>query len=270
MAISKNWANLRDFLRKSYNREVNEWFADEPDPIPENTGSRKNAKRACLILPKETQNLALMKTLTFRFVVQRVHLRPDVYGIPLERHQAIRQFRPQIVLEFLEDEIDTDGGYSRVDGRISFRLMDETSESLTRTKLTTIANKIKLEFGANNGYKWKKGKDLASYTDKNKGYQLQLLVRTKTDAKEIIGKILDINSDSPSWKYLAYKENDEPTNAYPTIPGTNSILGKIRRFPRRRPIATVRFQYAYCNIHGEPNPIILYDRSVKYLNPLVI
>ena len=269
MPVSKNWANLRSFLRQSYNREVNEWFADEPDPVPDNTTSRKNAKRACLILPKETQSTALLKALTFRFVVQRVHLRPDVYGTPVGRHQEVRQFRPQIVLEFLEDELDVEGGYGRVDGRISFRLMNETSESITRTELTTIANRIKLEFGANNGYKWKKGKDLASYTEREKGYQLQLLVRSKADAKELIGKILDINSDTPDWKYLNYKENDEPTNAYPTIPPTNLILGKTRREPRRRPIATVRFQYAYCSLWGEPNSIILYDRSYKYLNSLV-
>ena len=65
MPVSKNWSNLRSFLRKSYNKEVNEWFRDEPDPVPDNSTSRKNAKRACLILPKETQNTALLKALTF-------------------------------------------------------------------------------------------------------------------------------------------------------------------------------------------------------------
>ena len=269
MPVSKNWSNLRDFLRKSYNKEVNEWFRDEPDPVPDNSTPRKNAKRACLILPKETQNMALLKALTFRYVVQRVHLRPDVYGTPIGGIESVRQFRPQIVLEFAEDELDVEGGYSRVDGRISFRLMNETSETISKTELTTIAKKIKLEFGANNGYLWKKGKDMASYIERNKGYQFQLLVRSKTDAKELIGKILDLQSHTPDWKYLQYKENDEPTNAYPTIPPTNLILGKSRREPRRRPIATVRFQYAYCNLWGNSNAIILYDRSYRYLNTLV-
>ncbi len=268
MPVSKNWANLRDFLRKSYNREVNEWFADEPDPIPDNSGSRKNAKRACLILPKETQNTALLKTLNFRFVVQRTHLRPDIYGTPIGTIQATRKFRPQIVLEFLEDELDIEGGYSRVDGRISFRLMNETSESITRTELTTIANRIKTEFGSNNGYRWRKGKEMASYLERDKGYDFRLLVRSKTDAKELISKILDIQNHIPDWKYLNYKENDEPTQAYPTIPPTNSILGKPRREPRKRPIAIVRFQYAYCNLWGNPNAVILYDRSLRYLNTL--
>ena len=120
MAVSNNWKNLRDFLRKSYNREVLSYFGDVDDPTPDNSTPRKQAKRACLILPKESQNMALLKMLTFRFTVQRVHLRPDVYGVPKGTLEAERKFKPQIVLEFLEDEIDTEFPYERVDGRISF------------------------------------------------------------------------------------------------------------------------------------------------------
>lgn len=271
MAVSKNWANLRSFLRKSYNREVLEWFADEPDPVPDNSTSRKNAKRACLILPKETQNMALIKSLTFRYVVQRVHLRPDVYGLPIGTLDAQRKYRPQIILEFLEDENDLDSEdlYRRVDGRISFRLMNETSETISKAELTTIAQRIKTEFGIGNGYLWKKGKDLASYVDKSKGYQFQLLVRNKTDAKELVSKTLDINLDTPDWSKLSYKESDEPITTYPTIPETINILGQIKREPRRRPIATVRFQTAYCSLWGKGRPIILYDKSFTHLDALV-
>ncbi len=269
MAVSQNWRNLRDFLRRYYNKEVNEWFRDEPDPVPDNSTSRKQAKRACLIMPKDSQNIALLKTLNFRYVVQRVHLVPDVFGVPVGKLDSQRKYRPQIWLEFLEDELDIEGGYARVEGRISYRLMNEDSESITRTELTTIANRIKSQFGLNNGYIWKKGKDYASYTNKEKGYQFQLLVRNKTDAKELITKLLATNNDSPNWKYLSYKEADNPNEAYPTIPPNQIILGKPMREPRRRPIADVRFQYAYCSIWGNPNPLILYDRSFRYNNTLV-
>lgn len=269
MAISRQWANLKSFLRKTYNREVNEWFRDEPDPLPDNSSSRKQAKRACLITPKDSQNMALLKSLTFRYVVQRVHLTPDVYGTPVGNFDSVRKYRPQIFLEFKEDELDIEGGFARVGGRISFRLMSETSETISKTELTAIANRIKTEFGLGNGFIWKKGKDLASYTDKENGYGLQLLVRNKTDAKELITKILAVNNKVPNWKYLSYKEADNPTEAYPTLPSNTRILNTSYREPRIRPIASIRFQYAYCSIWGKPKPVILFDRSLRYLNSLV-
>ncbi len=269
MAISRSWQNLKDFLRKTYNREVNEWFRDEPDPIPDNSTSRKQAKRACLITSRDSQNMALLKSLTFRYVVQRVHLVPDVFGTPVGNFDATRKHKPQVFLEFLEDELDIEGGYARVGGRISYRLMNETSSSISNSELIIIANRIKLEFGTSNGYLWKKGKDLASYTDKENGYSLQLLVRSKTDAKELITKVLATNNQAPNWKYLSYKEADNPIETYPTLPSNQTILGKSYREPRIRPIATVRFQYAYCSIWGKPKPVILFDRSYRYLNTLV-
>lgn len=269
MAVSNNWKNLRSFLRKSYNREVNEWFKDVTDPTPNNNTPRQQAKRACLVLPKETQNTALIKMLTFRFTVQRVHLRPHIIGTPIGTFDSQRKYRPQIVLEFTEDELDVEAGYARVDGRISFRLMNETSESISSSTLLSIANKIKLEFGTGEGFVWRKGKDLASYTDKANGYQFQLLVRNKIDAKEIISKVLDLNNDTPNWSKLSYKENEEPTEAYPIIPPTQNILNKLYREPRIRPIASVHYTHSYCKIWGLANPIILHDRSLSFIQTLV-
>ena len=269
MAVSRNWANLRDFLRKSYNREVNEWFRDVADEFPSNSTARQNSKRACLILPTESQNSALLKTLTFRFVVQRAHLRPHVYGTPIGSDQAIRKHKPQITLFFKEDLEDVAEGYSPIEGQISYRLMNETSETISKVELTAIANRIKAQFDLSGGYLWKKGKDLASYVDKAKGYQFQLLVRSKTEAKDLITSVLATNNDVPNWKYLSYKESDDPTNAYPIIPSPMTILGKIGKEPRIRPIATTRFQYSYCSIWGRSEPVILYDRSLTFYNPLV-
>ncbi|BAU65664.1 Genome sequencing data, contig C298 [Stanieria sp. NIES-3757] len=272
MAVSRNWENMRSFLRKAYNREVNEWFKDIADEFPENTTGRANTKRACLILPKESQNSALLKVLNFRFVVQRSHLRPHVYGLPIGSDQAIRKHKPQITLFFKEDMEDIDPDYEAVEGQISYRLMNESSETITKAELTSIANKIKVQFGGGDGdnaFRWDKGKDLASYVEKNKGYQFQLLVRNKTDAKDLVTRVLATNSDVPDWKYLSYKEADEPTSTYPTLPGTQTILGKITREPRIRPIARVRFQYAYCSIWARKQPVILYDRSLTYFDPLV-
>ena len=95
-------------------------------------------------------------------------------GMPKGSLDPTRKYKPQIFLYFKEDLDDVEEGYAPVEGKISFRLMNEDSESITRTKLTTIANKIKTEFGQGNGFTWKKGKEYYSYTDKEKGYQLQI------------------------------------------------------------------------------------------------
>lgn len=268
MAVSKNWLNLRSFLRKTYNREVNEWFRDVQDATPDNSTSRKQAKRACLILPTESQNMASIKMQTFRYIVQRTHLRPHVFGNPVGRAQAQRKYKPQIFFYFRQDEIESDLDKSPLDGQISYRLMDETSETISKTKLTSIANKVKSEFGGSVEFIWKKGKSLASYTDRDKGYQFQLLVRNKTDAKEIISKVLRTNSDTPNWAKLRYQEADIPSEAFPTTKGNLNILGELIAEPIQRPIINVRFQYAYCNIWGKREPVILYDRSFKFFNAL--
>jgi hypothetical protein len=269
MAVSRNWAHLRDFLRKTYNREVNEWFKDIADEFPDNSTSRKGAKRACLILPTESQNMAIAKMQVFRLVVQRTHLRPDVYALPIEERDEIRKYKPQVILWFKEDAEDVDDGYPPVEGRIAYRLVNETSETITKTELTSIANRIKSQFGGATGYVWRKGKDMASYKDISNGYDFQILCRAKSDAKELITKVLATNNDVPDWKYLQYKESDEPSQAYPTLPSNQIILGNVIREPRRRPIASVRFQYSYCLIWGRKEAVRLYDRTYSYLNALV-
>ncbi len=133
---------------------------------------------------------------------------------------------------------------------------------------TTYANKVKTAF-AQPSFVWKKGKELYSYTDWDKGYQLQLLCRNETEARRVVEQVLDIQSHSPNWERLRKNEAVDAASSYPTIPGTQTILGKSRKKPRRRPIADVRFQYALLHVHGLPRAITLVDRSGLFANPVV-
>lgn len=164
---------------------------------------------------------------------------------------------------------DVQDGYDPVEGEISYRLMDETSSTITEAKLTIIANKIKTEFGTNNGYIWKKGKGLYSYTEKDKGYQFQVLARTKSDAKEIVGKVLQTRSDTPDWKKFNSINNEEELEAYPYTAGTHLVMGKTQKLPRRRPNINVRFQWAEAHFWGTNKCIILYDASGSHFDALV-
>ncbi len=265
------WEHLQSVFIKVHNRIVKEEFSDVTDDDDITNVPRASLRHACLLKDSDTAPITLLRMNFFYFSLRKAQdLQGHVYGMPLQDVQETRKYRPQIKLFFLEHltGADEEEDYAPVTGEITFRLMNQTSETLTKAELTTYANKIKAVF-ATPPIKWLKGKDMATYTDKEKGYQLQLLVRNRADAKELIGKILDIQNHTPDWKYLNYKENDEPTQAFPLIPKTETILGKQRKLPRSRPIATVAFQYATCHIHGLPNSVCLYDLTGRHASPLI-
>ncbi len=264
MAVSRNWANQKSFLRKTYNREVNDWFRDVDDPVPDNSTSRKQAKKACLIQSRDSQNMALIKMLTFRQVVQQTHLKPDVYGIPIEPYQEQVTFRPQVHLFFKQDSSAVASGKRPVEGEISFRLANETSETFTETKARSLALKIKNEFALANGYIWKKGKLKCIYKDVSHGLDLRLLSISKSEGIEVIRKMCDVVDATYDSDLLKVSEPERNSLTNPTR--SNLVYGKQRREQRWRPTANVRFQYAILGIHGMQNRIVLVDRTNRYLD----
>lgn len=264
--------NLQDIIKKWFNREVRDYFSDlnvDDNWDPDLNAPRASLANACQHKDDDSLLLTMLKAWFFEYVKSQPYRVPH-YGIPISSFQEIRKFRPQISLFFLEDIADVDPDYSAVAGEISFRLMNYTTETITPAIAETFANRVRLAFGnAGSGYIWRKGKDMASYTDWSKGYQLQLLTRSKSEAREIISNVLDIQNDTPDWKKMNYSENEEPLEAYPTVPELDQIYGELRREARRRPIANCRFQYALLHIHGVPNPVILYDRTGIYPTSLV-
>jgi hypothetical protein len=249
---------------------VRDEFSDITDGDLDLAVPRSSLRWACLLKDNDTCDMMIQRFLLFYFTLRRAQdLQQPFCGIPLDDLQASRKFKPQITLYFKEDQNDVEEDSRPTWGEISFRLMNESSTSITRTELTTLANKIKTEFGAANGYVWKKGRKLYSYIEKDKGYQLQLLCRDEATAKELITKILDIQSHTPDWKFLKSNIADDENESFPYNPGSQTILGKSRRKPRRRPMVDVRFQYATATIWGLNKSMALYDRSFTFLDALV-
>jgi hypothetical protein len=147
--------------------------------------------------------------------------------------------------------------------------MNHTSSTITPTVAATYATRVRSNFGLGNGLVWRKGRTMVTYTDWSKGYQLQLLCRSSTEGRALINQVLDVQSDTPDWKYCNVSDNEAAGTAYPPVPELDTIYGKARRQPRKRPVGDVRFQYATLNIHGLQNPVVLYDRSGVMPNPLV-
>ncbi|MFN7762546.1 MAG: hypothetical protein ACK5RE_18015 [Pseudanabaena sp.] len=108
-----------------------------------------------------------------------------------------------------------------------------------------------------------------TYSDSEKGYNFQLLVQSESEGKRITEQVLDIQSHTPDWKFANYKQNVEPSDAYPTNPPNRTRLGKSTKQKRKRPTVTMNFQYALLHVEGLPKPIALYDKSGRYREPLV-
>lgn len=265
--------HLKSVIRRYVNRQIREDFQDlGGDTWEPETGTTRGAMRHALT---HKDNDALPVTLSRLFLYYFTYgkaqaLQTPVYGIPTEFYQQdALTYVPQITLHFKEDSEDVEEGYNAIIGEINFRISGETHKTITEAKLKTLANQIKTNFGANKGFVWRKGKIRCNYSDRSKPYFLQVLSRDVSVGKLIIDRVLDIQNHSPDWKYLNIAENQEPSQAYPTIPPTEGILSKSRRLPRRRPIADVRFTKAEAHIYGLSVPIILYDRTRIYSKALV-
>jgi len=267
MAVSRNFENLRDFLRKTYNPEVTEWFQDVGSAALDNSTARKQAKKACFIEKTDTQNMALLKAMTFRYVVQQVHLRPDVYGLTSIPYQESVTFRPQVHLFFTQDTGEAPSGRRRMEGQISFRLVNETSSTINQVKANALAKKIEKELATPNNFIWKKGKIKLIYQEPEFGLNLSILALTKAEGIEVIKKVVNIVDSDYKPDLLRVSEPEKESKTNPSE--TKLVYGKKRKVKRWRPKGNVKFRYALLTVDGMQNKIALVDTTLQYHSALI-
>lgn len=139
-----DFEHVQSVIRKLHNKEVRENFSDlgGDEWLPNINTARASLRQACTIYDSDSALLMILKQNLYYLTLRRLQdFQPTVLGMPKAMLDAIRKYRPQIILLFKEDSGDVDSDFEPVEGRISFRLMDEDSESITKAKLTTIANK---------------------------------------------------------------------------------------------------------------------------------
>ncbi|MFB2980872.1 hypothetical protein [Microseira sp. BLCC-F43] len=257
-----DFEHLQSVYRQIHNQQVNEFFrnVDLPENIDDirNIPAKASLKKACLIKDNDSASMMDMRVQLFNLIKGDRHSIMANY----DRIVSKRKHKPQITIYFYEKREDVDEGYEPITGEISFRVMnagldDDISESQART----FGQKIKLIFGGNEGLVWRKGKDLLSYCDWDKGYQLQILCRDKSEGRRIVEKILQIQDHVPEWERANYKANEAPSTRYPTLPPTKTIFGRAKRMPRERPIADVYFRYAAILIRGMTQPVVIYEQG---------
>lgn len=260
--------HLQDLIRDVVNREVREWFADLGETWePDISTPRSSLRVGCTHVENDSMDMTLQRLMLFYLVTGKAQaLQAPIYGIPTDVFQQRVEFLPQVKLYFHEDIDQVEEGYQPVTAEICYRVMGETSESMTESKARAIANRIKTEFCSGGGYRWHKGRVKVNYKHPDRGYHLQLNAYSVAEAKRVITKVLSLNDHTPDWDRLIHSEYD---NSPPIIPPTKTIYGKSRRMPRKRPVAYVRFRWAELHLYGLPRAINLIDRVNRRKGTLV-
>ncbi len=262
--------HLQATIRRYVNRQIREDFQDlGGDNWEPETGTTRGAMRHALT-HKDTDPLpvTLSRMFLYYFTYGKAQaLQAPIYGIPVTQFQESIKFHPQVKLLFYEDQSLVEDGYKPVKAEISFRLMNETEETITPAKAQILANKIRNLFATGQGFTWKKGREKWVYTDQSRGYQLRVLAWNETEAKKIIEQVLDVQSHTPDWE--AYLSLTTKKRSFPTIPGTHRVYGEQRRKPRDRPVAFVRFRLAELKVWGLPHDVTLVDKTGTRRNPLI-
>lgn len=261
--------HLQGVYRKTINQIVREEFSDQSwvDTNPDITTSRGSLRWACTHKDDDSAAMTQMRTDLFYMILRKASdLHPPMYTIPVDSYHESVKFKPQVTLFFREDQEDVEDSFTQVRSEISFRLMNESADTLTRSEATQLGNKIKQLFGANNGFRWKRGRLKVSYRDVSKGYQFILTIWDEAEAKRVIEQVLDIRGDTPDWGNLSISKSER---VFSTVPQTKVVLGRTTRLRRDRPIATVRFRWAELKMWELANPVILCDLTGYWRNALV-
>ena len=166
---------------------------------------------------------------------------------------------PKVYLYFEEDRPKTQTRPK--EAKISFRLMNQTGDTISIADLKRLANKIKEIFGKAGGYIWVKGKRYANYNHWELGYKLQLLSPSPSEGEKLIRDLLSIQGHEFNKARMTYSQNQAETKAFPSKPGKKRILGEEVDLPERRPNCKVRFQYASVEIGNLKQKIILFSRD---------
>jgi hypothetical protein len=216
MALPNNFSpaeHLQDLIRRTVNPEVREWFNDvgtTADWDPDITTPRGSLRVGCTHQENDTADMTVLRLLLFYLVTgQAAELQAPIYGIPVDTYQQSVKFLPQVRLYFCEDPDDVERGYAPVEAELSFRIISETSQSMTESEARVMANKIKSLFCTGTGFRLHKGRTKCVYREPARGYQFSVNAFSLTEGKRLIEQVLDIQGHSPDWKCLIHSQLDQ-------------------------------------------------------------
>jgi hypothetical protein len=263
MAVSKEWNLIRSWLRKTYNKEVHEYFKDLPPEVdPDNSSGRSTTKAVCLIGAKDSQGIAAIKRENFEWLKRRVAQEMPWHPF-IALPDASAEGHPQIQLWFYERYQDAKRERRKqTNTQISFRIRNNDWSSLAEAE--AMARKIRDAF-ARPIYHIDRGEEKITYNDKLKGYQFTLYVIGKTEAKRILTDVFQLIGDTPNWDKLTRNESEKDFKASTTV----RVVGEPVKTQNKRPITKVYFRYAIAKVPPSMADIPLIDTGDFYWNALL-
>jgi hypothetical protein len=274
MALPEPFSDIEHLqltIRRYCNKQIREDFRDmfgTGDSWEPEVGTTRGAMlRALLHEDSDPITTTLLRMFLYYFTYGKAQMmQTPVFGIPVNSYDTNITYKPQIKLYFRQNSRDVEENKTAVEGELTFRLINDTTTTISNTEVDRYAQRIATNFAKPTRFIWQKGKHRFTYADRAKGYQLSVNVISETEGKRVVEQILDIQQHTPNWKYAKYIETVEPNERYPEQPSTQTILGKSRRKPRQRPREDVKFVRASLLIPGLPSPITLVDTTGKYRN----
>ncbi|MEH1884097.1 hypothetical protein [Nostoc sp.] len=242
----RDWAAIRRalILGDSYNSEVNAHFAD-----PTGDTARDAVKNICLVQSNDSALIAQQRIRFFREEVQKTHLKPTIVGQPKIDLDADVRYHPEVTVVLKQSLTSVPRGKYPKDARISWRLMNETSESLTFTKMNDVAALVYQQFFQNR-FSFKKGKFIGWYISPLDGLHLQLYCLDATEAKRVAKYV--VQAIGKTWNDSIFKVTS-PDRDNIASPEQITILGKQKDAPIWRPNITVNASKANINVWGAGN-----------------
>lgn len=261
------WTNLRDLIKLEHNKAVKLYYKNQLDDDVSTPKSR--LKHSCVIKDNDTVDMLLLRMWLFEVTCGHTQsIQRPVYGIPVQDTQSEWKFKPQVKLHFLEPwdkETHETQKLPQLEGEITFRLVNESSDSITRAKAEVLAKKIKQEF-ATPVFNWEKGWYKCTYLDLERGYDFRLLVKSKVEGERVVKQVLNIQNHTFNKDCLQFVEHDR---SYPVNPGTHKVYGRTVKKPVKRRRSDVKFRYAQLLIWGIPNPVNLVATSNTRLRSVI-
>ena len=250
--------HFQSFCRRWINRTVREHFGDLPannDGSLDTDSPRSTIRDVCLHKDTDPMTLTIGRLLIW-WVEARGLFDEYIYGIPSTDFEIKYTYYPQVKLHFKESRYESSTNNRKpIRSEISFRWR---SEDFSTQNINQLATKIHADF-ANPVFNFDRGRECWTYWDDQKGYRFTVYVQNETEAKKIIEQVIRIQDDEePDWDtHLREHKTNQNFAATEYV----RVMGENVRKPKRRPIGTVKYQYAELFIPGVTKPIILSDAT---------
>jgi hypothetical protein len=264
MAVSKQWTLIRSWLRRTYNKEVHEFFRDLPEDIdPDNGTGRSTSKAVCLIGANDSQGIVEAKRRNFDDLKERAGLKLALNHEWVSLPGDSKKNKPQVQLWFHQKSTEAikSGLKDPKKVRISFRVMQDWT---LQTNARLLAREIRNTLTRPSLFHFSTGRFVAYYKDITLGYEFKMEVTSEAEGKRVIEKIMSIQNHSPTWRLLSMSEKPD----LQTTPEYETVLGRRVEIKPSRQQHEVYFRYSVAKVEPLKTDFPLVDVSGKYPNAL--